>query len=348
MDIQEMNQIREAQGLSFRQIADGAGGPSGTVYKVLSRSTAAPRYDTMRRLTAYFRKLSGQGQDEGTGWNLTEPEQRMSESAAAYAADKICPVPRVSLGQGRDDYGIPGKHQGEYTLEDYLALPDERRVELIDGWFYDMSAPTTVHQMIIGAVYRQLFDCITQKHKECRVMLSPTDVQLDCDDRTILQPDVLAICDRQRILRARIYGPPDFVVEVLSPFTAAKDRLVKTRKYMEAGVREYWLVNPDRLEITTYDFTQGTDAETWHFTDIVPVHISGGDCAVDFRSIYEEIAFLYEEDASEIPADRTVLQENSTETLTEPGTAQDKGEKETSMGKAMEATADKGDTEDGI
>lgn len=78
------------------------------------------------------------------------------------------------------------KKQGEYTLDDYYALPDERRVELIDGVIYDMASPSSVHQLIGSEIREQLKSYIKDKKGECIPFVAPIDVQLDCDDKTMV------------------------------------------------------------------------------------------------------------------------------------------------------------------
>mgnify|MGYP000438242551 FL=1 len=131
-------------------------------------------------------------------------------------------------------------------MEDYYALPEEQRVELIDGVIYDMSAPTSVHQLLGTEILLVLKDYIRKQHGRCVLIASPIDVQLDCDDKTMVQPDVIVVCDREKIQNRCIFGAPDFVAEVLSESTRKKDLVLKLNKYMTAGVREYWLVDPDR------------------------------------------------------------------------------------------------------
>lgn len=95
-------------------------------------------------------------------------------------------------------YNIP-KHQGEFTLEDYYSIPDEIRVELIDGVIYDMSIPTHIHQLIILEIYDVIKAHIKKKNGEYIVHAAPMDVQLDCDNRTMVQPDVQVICERKKL-----------------------------------------------------------------------------------------------------------------------------------------------------
>ena len=90
------------------------------------------------------------------------------------------------------------KKSRECTLEDYYQLPDERRAELIDGVIYDMSAPTIIHQKISLEISVRFHAFISQKKGACMVFSAPVDVQLDCDEKTMVQPDVLVVCDREK------------------------------------------------------------------------------------------------------------------------------------------------------
>ena len=195
-------------------------------------------------------------------------------------------------------YGV--KRQGEYTLEDYYAIPDERRVELIDGVIYDMAAPTFAHQQIGFLIGWQLKNFVSKKNGTCIPSVAPIDVQLDCDDKTMVQPDVIVICDRDKAINRCVYGAPDFVVEVLSPSTSKKDSLIKLRKYKATGVWEYWMVDPDKKKVVVYDWGKSEVPTVYGFDAKVPVGIFSGECEIDFAEIYQEIAFLYEKENSEI------------------------------------------------
>lgn len=146
----------------------------------------------------------------------------------------------------------PEKKQGEYTLEDYYALPDERRVELIDGVIYDMSAPTLLHQLIGGKVYVMIQSFIEKKGGNCLPFYAPVDVRLDCDDKTMVQPDVLILCDDAKKTKRYIMGAPDFCLEVISESTRRKDYIKKLQKYTDAGVKEYWIIDPFQKILLVY------------------------------------------------------------------------------------------------
>ena len=129
-------------------------------------------------------------------------------------------------------------------------------MELIDGVIYDMSSPMFVHQIIAGEIHGQIREYIGKHKGKCVPAIAPVDVQLDCDNKTMVQPDVIIICDRDKIRGFGIYGAPDFVLEVLSPSTRKKDLTLKLSKYIEAGVREYWVIDPKKRLLLTYDFSE--------------------------------------------------------------------------------------------
>ena len=189
-----------------------------------------------------------------------------------------------------------GKKQGEYTLEDYYALPEEQRVELIDGVFYDMASPLSIHQLLVGEIYGKLKEYIKKKEGKCIPFVSPTDVQLDCDDKTMVQPDVFVVCDRDKITRKGIYGAPDFIVEVLSNATKKKDMYIKLMKYLNAGVKEYWMVDPEKKIVLVHDFQKDNDVKLYGFDTRIQVGIFDGDCQIDFGEIDEYVSFLYEKE----------------------------------------------------
>ena len=191
------------------------------------------------------------------------------------------------------NYG--GKRQGEYTIEDYYALPEDQRVELIDGVFYNMAAPSLLHQFIIGEIHQGLRSYIDKKGGPCMPFMAPVDVQLDCDDRTMIQPDVLLICDLNKMKFTKICGAPEFVVEVLSASTKKKDTNLKLSKYMDAGVKEYWVVDPEKLTVLVFNFENENPTHVYGFDSTIPVGLFNGECKIDFSKIYERAKVFYEQ-----------------------------------------------------
>lgn len=128
-----------------------------------------------------------------------------------------------------------------YTYADYLTWPDDERWEIIDGEAYAMTpAPTTTHQRIIGNIFTRVDQFF--RGKPCVPFIAPTDVVLD--DRNIVQPDILVVCEPSKITQKNIQGAPDLVIEILSPSTSVKDRREKKLLYERFGVLEYIIIDP--------------------------------------------------------------------------------------------------------
>ena len=135
---------------------------------------------------------------------------------------------------------------------------------------------------------------VEKNQDACIPMFAPVDVQLDQDDKTMVQPDLMIVCDRKKLTRQGVFGAPDFIIEILSESTRKKDSYLKLMKYQKAGVREYWLVDPDKKKVIVYDLEKVEIPVIYGFTDQVPVRIFDGKCVVDFSLIYENIKFIYE------------------------------------------------------
>ena len=143
---------------------------------------------------------------------------------------------------------------GPYREADYLALPDQPRCELLYGRLPVTPAPTARHQRIVVALTRLLAELAERRGGEA--LVSPVDVVLA--DHSIVQPDVIYLSqERAYIIRSRVEGAPDLVIEILSPATARRDLGEKMRLYAESGVVEYWIVDP---ELETFTFLEKTAA----------------------------------------------------------------------------------------
>jgi len=148
------------------------------------------------------------------------------------------------------------EEKASYTYEDYRNFPDEMRCEILDGEVYDMTpAPTTTHQAVVFRVGYLLERHLESKGHPCRIFVAPIDVILS--DRDIVQPDVVVICDRSKIKDAGIFGAPEVVFEVISPSTETKDRKKKRDQFERFGVKEYFMVHPERRFIEKYTLDAG-------------------------------------------------------------------------------------------
>lgn len=114
------------------------------------------------------------------------------------------------------------KKQGEFTIDDYNRFPDEQRVELIDGIIYDMTAPTYIHQGIAGAIYNIFFNHIRKNKGNCLVFISPADVQLDCNNKTMVQPDVFIICDKNKLKKSTLRLSRSYSGSIISVYKSKR------------------------------------------------------------------------------------------------------------------------------
>ena len=169
-----------------------------------------------------------------------------------------------------------GKKQGEYTLDDYYALPDDVRAELIDGHLIFPEAPRSVHQELISELLFELKLYIHNNKGTCKVLPAPLDVQLDCNNRTMIQPDISVICQLDRLGEKGFYGAPDFCIEIVSPSSRSLDYIKKVSKYQSAGVREYWIVDPAKEKVVVYCYENDSDPCLYSFDADVPVGIYPG------------------------------------------------------------------------
>ena len=110
----------------------------------------------------------------------------------------------------------------------------------------------------------------------------------------MVEPDLIVNCDRDRIRRNGLYGAPDLVIEILSPSTRQKDSIIKTRKYEAAGVREYWIIDPEQHSVAVYYFQNGHFPTFYGFNDKIPVRIRDGKMEIDFAEIYRQVSYLEE------------------------------------------------------
>ena len=137
----------------------------------------------------------------------------------------------------------------KFTYSDYVTWDDDKRYELINGVVYELSSPSAAHQEVSMRLVIKIDTFIDKKN--CKAFHAPLDVRLNYDtfDDTVVQPDILVVCDKSKIDKSGILGAPDLVIEILSLSTASKDCLTKRLLYLKAGVKEYWIVDPFKKTI---------------------------------------------------------------------------------------------------
>lgn len=166
-----------------------------------------------------------------------------------------------------------------YTIDDIYALPDGQRAELIDGEMYMMSPPGRRHQKILNYINTEINLFIRNNKGNCEVYPAPFAVFLNEDDKTYVEPDISVICDPSKLNDRGCNGAPDWIIEIVSPSSKRIDYFIKLFKYRTAGVKEYWIVDPDKNRVTVYNFATDDGGE-YAFTDEIPVGIYDGDLKI--------------------------------------------------------------------
>lgn len=188
---------------------------------------------------------------------------------------------------------MPMPKEERYTFADILAGDESERIELIDGVPYMMAPPSTEHQRILMELSGQLFNFL--KGKKCRVFPAPFGVRLFSekgdspeDEGDVLEPDISVVCDRDKLDAHGCKGAPDFIIEILSPSTQRRDRFDKFSLYQRAGVREYWIVDPDRKNILAMTLEDGSyhAPQVYTAADKAPVTVLEG-CVIDLAPVFE-------------------------------------------------------------
>lgn len=252
MTLRELDERREALGYSYADVAKVIDLPEDEVRAVLAGDTRNLHYLKAFALVALL------GEE-------TEGSNCIRETGVYYAlADR----------------------QGNYTVDDCAKLPEEYRVELIDGVIYQMSAPSVLHQIVVIKLVTALENYMVKKKKACKVLASPLTVLLGEDGKTEVQPDVLVVCDRDKVNVSHIQGAPEFIVEVLSESTRAKDLGPKLNKYRQCDVCECWFVDLKKEKVIVHFMKEmGEEVKIYGFDAKIPVKICEGDLCIDFSRI---------------------------------------------------------------
>lgn len=257
MTIEEWKEQSRNKGLSAEEISRLSGIPLETVREVIW-GTQIPKFAVWERINEAMKRAE-------------------------------CNMVREAL-----NYGCPNKRD-DYDINDYLAIPDGIRVELIDGVIYDMAAPSNIHQVLIVHIVSRLSNYIQDNKGKCVPFVAPSDVKLsEKDNKTVVQPDIFVVCDRDIAKKRFFESAPDLVIEILSPSTKKIDLGDKMRKYRETGVREYWIIDPIQKRVVVHDFEHTDIPKTYGFDCKVPVEIFNKECKIDFEEIYRQIEFMYE------------------------------------------------------
>lgn len=171
-----------------------------------------------------------------------------------------------------------------YSEEDYYKLDENTRAELIDGQFYDLAAPSRIHQEILMFLSKNIANYIDTNSGSCRIYPAPFAVKLFDDTANIVEPDISVICDPNKLTDKGCSGAPDWIIEIASPTNPRHDYITKLNLYSNAGVREYWIVDPKYQKIHVYNMeTDNFYVKVYSFDDTIKAGI-WKDLYIDFSS----------------------------------------------------------------
>jgi Uma2 family endonuclease len=180
--------------------------------------------------------------------------------------------------------------EANYTYADWLEFDESVRAEIIDGTVYLMAPPVTIHQDIHRELFGRLFAFL--QGKPCKVYSAPFGVRLfpkdDLSDDTVVEPDIVVVCDPSKIDKRGCNGAPDLIIEILSPSNSRHDRIIKFQKYLAGGVREYWVVDPDNKGVEVHVLQDGGyRTMVYDETAEAPVGVLPG-CTIKFSEVFTE------------------------------------------------------------
>jgi len=170
---------------------------------------------------------------------------------------------------------MPLPKSDHYTTADIYALPEGQRAELIHGVLYDMAPPNTYHQRISFSLARKIANYIDLNKGTCEVFPAPFAVFLNADDKTYVEPDISVVCDKNKLDERGCNGAPDFIIEVVSPSSRKMDYSTKNALYSDAGVREYWIVDPEKKRTTIYRYEEDAAPVIFPFDQTIMAGIYG-------------------------------------------------------------------------
>lgn len=261
MTIEGLKKLKKELKLTNAQLSQESGVPLGTVNKIFSGATKSPQYDSVEAIERAIK----------------EAVQRVN---GKYPNSGDFDLGAGVIREAQPAYGSCGTS----AMDNHNKRFESERMELIDGVFYHMTLPDINHQILLSQIYLTIGGYIRQKGLCWHALVFPVAVRLNKDNFTVVQPDIIVLCDRKLNSQEGIDGAPDFIVEVTSPASRRLDSVKKMQKYADAGVREYWIVDSCTQKVVVYQFEIDGIPHIYTFDDCVTSGIMAG-LEVDMRSI---------------------------------------------------------------
>ena len=254
MDIFDLKRMKKEAKMTNAEIAELSGIPLSTVNKIFSGATENPRYGTLLAIEQVLVKK------EKLPFRYDELKQEpclIQEEAPAY-----CYSAR------------------RYEKKDIDQLEEWTRAELIDGKLYLMGTPNRMHQFLVAELSFNFKYHIKKNKGKCHVYTSPFGVRLFEDDKTWVEPDIVVICEKDIMTDEGCSGAPDLLVEIVSLDNAKHDYITKLMKYQKAGVKEYWIVDPEQKKVSVLNFQHPEKTEDYSYEEVITSDVLEG---LEFR-----------------------------------------------------------------
>lgn len=262
MTREELIRRKKGKALTVKELSRLSGVPVGTINKIITGETEKPRPDTMKALEA-----------------VLLPKYDWSISASERLAEP-----------GSDGLSF---RQNEYTVYDLEHLPSGMRAELTDGRLYIMEAPSICHQKAAEFIRDRVESHIREKGGKCLTVLSP-GVREEENEKDFFIPDFAVVCDPGKVKGAYIVGAPDFILEVVSPSSARRDKLTKADRYERMGVREYWILDTLHRQLITYDYQGEVTLRVQGLSGKTGLSLFGGRPEIDLDELRKIIEMFSE------------------------------------------------------
>ena len=299
MEVSDLKKRKKDLHLTTAKLAYLAELPVGTVSKIMTGETKNPSYVTIEKidaallkeemilrlenyrkeLFAYIAEHSDETVDQKDFEKMYREKHHLTDEPLPYAVMNENNTTKGNLALYREYY---------VSLNDIKNIEENRLVELLKGQIIFNEAPSFFHQQIVQNLGRCIESFIKQNHGKCRMFNVGVNVRLCEDDYTMLIPDVVVNCDDSRLTETGIDGAPDWIIEVVSKGSRYRDYNSKMHAYMEYGVREYWIVDPEKERVTTYIEGEPMMAYVYSFDDVVPVYIYEGKLSICLKDILAE------------------------------------------------------------
>ena len=291
MTVEEIRKRKKRLKLTTQQLAILAELPLGTVSKILTGETKNPSYLTIEKLEATIEKEEMLARVEAYQkamhqYFLEHPEDEGNQKKFEEIYRKVnrlndAPIPyAVPKDEEPVMYGSLALQDQRMTINELSKMGESRDLQLINGQLVVSEMAGVSHQRMVKRLGRAISDFVEKKQGICEVFDVGVNVYLDEDEYTLVIPDLAVVCNPSQITERGVDGAPDWVIEVVSPSTRQNDYHKKLHKYMDAGVREYWIVDMDRRMVSVCINGEPMQVTIYSFDDEIPVHIYGGDLCI--------------------------------------------------------------------